>query len=28
MMPENFRADAIAQFYPTLVVGLIQLTRA
>jgi len=28
MMPENFGADANARFSPTLVVGLIQLTRA
>jgi len=28
MMPENFVADANARFFPTLVVGLIQLTRA
>jgi len=27
-MPENFGADANAQFSPTRVVGLIQLTRA
>jgi len=27
MMPENFGADANALFSPTLVVGLIQLTR-
>jgi len=28
MMPENFVADANVRFSPTLVVGLIQLTRA
>jgi len=27
-MPENFEADANARFSPTLVVGMIQLTRA
>jgi len=28
MMPENFVADANARFSPTLVVGLVRLTRA
>jgi len=28
MIPENFREDANAWFSPTLVVGMIQLTRA
>jgi len=28
MMPENFGAGANARFSPTLIVGLIQLTRA
>jgi len=28
MMPENFVADANARFSPTLIVGLIRLTRA
>jgi len=28
MMPENFWMDENVQFSPTLVVGLIQLTRA
>jgi len=28
MIPENFGADANVPFSPTLVVGLIQLTRA
>jgi len=28
MMPENFGADTNARFSPTLVVGLIQFTRA
>jgi len=27
MMPESFGADANARFSPTLVVGMIQLTR-
>jgi len=27
-MPENFGADAKARFSPTVIVGLIQLTRA